>query len=461
MDKPQPTQPKRIVPPMKAIIAASFVAVLVIASTISLTVARAQSYDSYDRGGWVPRGWSGDYWGQSYDDSSAYGPGAAYRAPLRRGYPTVSLRNIAAMKAAIARYQRIVARGGWKPIPRVAVKIGLRPGMRHPVVALLRRRLEATGDLQPGYGASIRFDYYLERALRRFQLRHGLEPTGDLVDRSRRRNFGTRTLIALNVPARARLQQLRANLRRIRNLAPRVGKRYVLVNIPAAQVEAVENDRVVSRHVAVVGKPGRASPILSSAIHQINFNPSWTLPPTVIREDLIPKGRQMQRRNQSVLERYGIDAYASPGGRKLNPRKINWFSPAVYNYMYRQEPGPENPLGFVKINFHNKYAVYLHDTPSKTIFGRNDRAASSGCVRVQNIERLVTWLLDEKPGWSRRRVAMMRRTGARKDVNLSGRTKIHFAYITAWATPDGVVNFRRDLYGRDQRFGVSRMAAAY
>ena len=417
----------------------------------------APAAQAKDQNNWVPRGWLSDAWGQSYD----YSGGSAPQAELRRGRPTLSRKNIAPMKAAIARYKKIVAKGGWRPIPKAAVKAGLRTGISHPAVALLRKRLIATGDLRSRSGYSTSFDYYVANALRRFQTRNGLKPTGDLVDLSRRRNFGSRTLMALNVPAKARLRQLQTNLRRIRDLSRRVGKRYVMVNLPAAQVEAVENDRVVSRHVAVVGKRERASPLLSSTISQVNFNPVWTLPPTVIQKDLIPKGRKMMRGKKNVLQHYGIDAYSRATGRKLDPRKINWRSGAVYNYLYRQQPGPDNPLGFVKINFPNKYSVYMHDTPKKTIFGRNIRAASSGCIRVQNIEKLITWLLNKNPGWSRSRVTDMRRSGKRLDVGLKARTRVHFVYVTAWATGDGPVNFRRDVYRKDQRYGVSRMAANY
>ncbi|MEM8628039.1 MAG: L,D-transpeptidase family protein, partial [Pseudomonadota bacterium] len=189
------------------------------------------------------------------------------------------------------------------------------------------------------------------------------------------------------------------------------------------------------------------------------FNPDWTLPPTVIRKDLIPKGRRMARAKQSVLTRYGIDAYTSHGGRKLDPKRVNWSSSSVYNYVYKQEPGPENPLGFVKIDFHNAHAVYIHDTPSKRVFGRADRAASSGCVRVQDISRLVTWMLRGNGNWSAGRVAQMKKSGESLNVSLKRQVPVHFVYMTSWVAPDGSVQFRRDLYGKDRRYGVSRLAS--
>lgn len=361
-----------------------------------------------------------------------------------RGFPTVSPSNIEPMKAAIKRYAQIVERGGWKTLPDGQ----LQAGMSGPSVAVLRERLLLSGDLKEPSAYPEEFDYYLERAVKRFQASNGLTPTG-IVDK--------RTIAALNVPAAARLRQLRTNLARVGELAQSAGKRYVLVNIPAAQIEAVENDRVVSRHSGVVGKIDRQTPLLRSAIHEINFNPVWILPPTVIEKDLIPKGREMQRRSQDVLAKYGIDAYGADG-RKLDSTKINWSAGGASSLTYKQQPGKDNPLGFLKINFHNNYSVYMHDTPSESLFGRNFRAASSGCVRVQSIEQLGLWLLAENGGWSQERVETMKKSGERQDVRLRKPVPLYFVYITAWATEDGVIQFRRDLYQKD---GVGETASAY
>jgi murein L,D-transpeptidase YcbB/YkuD len=360
-----------------------------------------------------------------------------------RGFPTLAAANIEAMKTAIRRYGDVVAQGGWPTVPDRVLELG----MTDPAVALLSERLIASGDLR-GQGPSARFDGALEKAVKRFQASNGLSPTG-VVDK--------RTVAALNVPAVVRLKQLKVNQARLMEYARSMPRRYVLVNIPAQQVEAVENDRVVSRHAGVVGKPDRPSPVLRSAVHELNFNPVWTLPPTVISQDLIPKGVDMQRKGQNVLLKYGIDAYDG-SGRKLAPESIDWSSPQVRNLTFRQQPGKENPMGFLKINFHNAFSVYLHDTPSESIFGRNFRAASSGCVRVQGIETLAAWLLADNGGWSESRVAEMKTTGERQDVKLRRPVPLYFVYITAWVTEDGVVQFRRDLYLKD---GLGAVAAAY
>jgi len=358
------------------------------------------------------------------------------------GYPTLAPDNMAAMKAAIKRYADIVARGGWDPIPTGESE----QAMSGSGVARLRKRLESTGELRAGGGGA--FDGSLQRALQRYQASNGLPATGAL---------DKRTIAALNVPASARLRQLRTNLTRLTELSGSATRKYVLVNIPAAQIEAVENQKVISRHAGVVGKMDRQTPILRSSITQLNFNPVWTLPPTVIEKDLVPRGQDMRRRGQNVLTKFGIEAFDG-NGRKLDVTRIDWTGSQARNLTYRQQPGPENPLGFVKINFDNNFSTYMHDTPSQSLFNKNFRAASSGCVRVQNIDQLAAWLLADNGDWTRARVLAMKKSGERKDVTLKKPVTLFFAYITAWANEDGTVQFRRDVYQRD---GVGLTASAY
>ncbi|MDX2203771.1 MAG: L,D-transpeptidase family protein [Hyphomicrobiaceae bacterium] len=357
-----------------------------------------------------------------------------WEATPPKGFPTLSAANIAATKTAIKRYEDIARNGGWGTLPNVK----LSDGMTHQAVAILRDRLFLSGDLQERSN-SFAFDYYVEKAVKRFQASNGLPPTG-VVDAT--------TVAALNVSADARLKQLKTNLTRLQELVRGAPKKYVLVNIPAAQIEAIENGQVASRHAGVVGKPDRPTPILTSAIHELNFNAVWHLPPTVITQDLIPKGREMQARGQSVLTKFHIDAYGADG-KKLDPQKVNWATPLVRSLSFKQQPGPDNPLGFVKINFHNTHSVYMHDTPSQSLFGRNLRAASSGCVRIHGIEQLAAWLVAEQ-GWNQEHVLHMKQSGERRDVKLKKPVPLYFAYITAWATEDGVVQFRRDLYSKDK-----------
>lgn len=362
-----------------------------------------------------------------------------------KGFPTLSSTNLNAMKAAITLYADVVAQGGFPRIPESEGTMAI--GLLSPTVALVKQRLAMSSDLRREENdGSTNFGYELEKGVKRFQASNGLTPTG-VIDK--------RTVAALNVPAAARLKQLQINVARLTTLSVGLPKKYILVNIPAQQIEAVEGNDVYSRHSGVVGKLDRQTPILKSSIQQLNFNPVWHLPPTVVSQDLIPKGIEMQRRNQDVLAKLGIDAYGADG-RKLDSSKIKWTTASGLSF--KQQPGPENPLGFVKLNFPNSHSTYMHSTPSDNLFTRNFRAASSGCVRVSSIETLVDWVLRDQGGWSPERIAGIKTSGERLDVTLKKPVPLYWAYITAWATADGVIQFRRDLYEKD---GVGAVAAAY
>ena len=169
-----------------------------------------------------------------------------------------------------------------------------------------------------------------------------------------------------------------------------------MCNIPAAQLEAIENGIVMSRHIAVVGKPDRPSPELNSRIVEINFNPYWTVPVSIVRKDLIPK----MQAEPDYLTRYKI-RILDPKNNELTPAQINWFSDEAVNYKFKQDPGDHNSLGSIRINFPSAHGVYMHDTPYKNLFGEDVRFDSSGCMRIQNVRDLVNWLLSETNGWSR------------------------------------------------------------
>jgi murein L,D-transpeptidase YcbB/YkuD len=349
------------------------------------------------------------------------------------GWPTLSAANIPPTKAAIVQYQSIVAQGGW---PTVGSD-----------VVVLHRRLEISGDL---VGRSIpdEYDAALTEAVKKFQRRHALPPTGamDAV-----------TIKAMNVPAVVRLGQLQAGLKQLQHLAPTAPARYVVVNIPAAQVEAVESGQVAQRHAAVVGKPARPSPELTSKIQEINFNPYWYVPKSIIYKDLVPKAREFTRRGQDFLSAYHMQAFDA-AGNPIDSRQIDWNGTEVYNYQFRQLPWSENSLGYIKINFPNKDAVYMHDTPLKSLFGRAERFDSSGCVRVHNVDTLAAWILRDTPGWDINRIQAMKQTGEQIDAKLSKPLPVYFTYISAWGLPDGSVQFRPDIYNQD---GGDTTASAY
>jgi len=353
--------------------------------------------------------------------------------------PMLSPSTVQTTADAITQYEGIVARGGW---PKVPPTDRLRLGNRHPSVVPLRKRLIVAGDLEATAGDTDVFDSYVEAAVRRFQMRHGVTVDGIV----RQQTFNS-----LNIPADLRLAQLKVNLARLRSLSVNLGNRYVVCNIPAAQIEAIENGVAVTRHTAVVGKPDRPSPDINSKIIEINFNPYWTVPVSIVRRDLIP----LMQKDPDYLSNERIRIFDMHGD-ELTPSQIDWYSTEAVNYRFKQDPGDFNSLGSIRINFPNKDGVYMHDTPLKNLFGEDFRFHSSGCVRVQNVRELVDWLLRDTPGWSPDHIDAVIKSGERVDARLLKPVPLHWVYITAWATPDGVVQFRDDIYNRD---GLGQFAA--
>jgi murein L,D-transpeptidase YcbB/YkuD len=346
--------------------------------------------------------------------------------------PTLSPATVAPTEQAIGKYEGIVAAGGW---PQVPPTDRLRLGNRHPSVVPLRKRLAVAGDLGASGGEQEVFDSYVDAAVRRFQARHGINVDGVV----RKQTFE-----AMNIPAPVRLTQLKTNITRLRALTKGLTGRFVVCNLPAAQIEAIEDNVAVTRHTAVVGKPDRPSPEINSRIVEINFNPYWTVPVSIVRRDLIPK----MQAEPDYLGSNHIRIF-NMSGDELKPSQINWYSEEAVNFRFKQDPGAFNSLGSIRINFPNKDGVYMHDTPLKNLFGEDMRFHSSGCVRVQNVRELVDWLLRDTSGWSRPEIDEVIKSGDRKDARLKRPVPLHWVYITAWATPDGVVQFREDIYNRD------------
>jgi murein L,D-transpeptidase YcbB/YkuD len=354
--------------------------------------------------------------------------------------PTLAPETVQHTEMAVARYEQVVANGGW---PQVPLNDRLRTGARNPAVPALRQRLKLAGDLDPAAVENDVYDSYVETAVRRFQVRHGLSADG---------RPGKLTFDALNVPADQRLSQLKTNLARLRAFDTKSAQRFVVCNIPAAQLEAIENGTVMSRHIAVVGKPDRPSPDINSRIVEINFNPYWTVPVSIVRKDLIPK----MQAEPDYLTKNKI-RILDPKNNELTPAQINWFSEEAVNYKFKQDPGDLNSLGSIRINFPSPHGVYMHDTPYKNLFGEDVRFHSSGCMRIQNVRDLVSWMLSETSGWSRIEIDEVIKSGERKDAKLKTPVPLHWIYVTAWSTADGVVQFRDDIYNRD---GLSPPAAA-
>ena len=364
-------------------------------------------------------------WEQKYDADAGL-------TVNRTTTPMLSPQTVQMTEAAIQQYQDLVARGGWQPVPTGAT---LKLGSKGPAVVALRRRLMVTGDLAADAGDAPVFDSFVNAGVMRFQIRHGIGANGVVAQQ---------TFQALNVPAEERLRQLQLNLVRLRAYAGNLGNRFISMNIPAAAVETVENGQVFSHHQAGVGKIDRQSPVMQAKVVEINFNPFWTVPVSIIRKDLIPK----MQADPNYLTDNKIRVI-DKSGQEVPPSAVNWNSMDAVNYRFRQDPGADfNSLGVVRVNIPNQWGVYMHDTPSKGIFGDDFRFVSSGCVRVQNIRDYIAWILKDTPGWDRDHIDEAIRSGARIDAKLTQPVPVFWVYITAWAN-DGLVQFREDIYKRD------------
>ncbi|MDP9137580.1 MAG: L,D-transpeptidase family protein [Pseudomonadota bacterium] len=338
-----------------------------------------------------------------------------------------------AMMRAIARYERIVSQGGWPKLDNVR-KLG--PGSDGPAVLLLKKRLAAEGYLALDARADENFDAMTKQAVLRFQRNHGLAPTGR-VDKQ--------VAQVMNVPADRRLATLRANLPRVEEYSRDLGTRYIVVNIPAAQLEAVTDGSVYSRHNIIAGKPERPSPVVSTQIADLNFNPYWNAPASIVEKDIIPAVLKDPRH----LDNMNIRIFDGVGGPEVDPATIDWANTRGDRYHFRQEPGGENAMATVKINFPSPFGVYMHDTPAKKLFTAGDRYFSSGCVRVDQVHVLVDWILRGQDGWDRDRISMVSDSSERVDVKVSDGPQLRWVYLTAWAAEDGRVHFRPDIYDLD------------
>lgn len=377
-------------------------------------------------------------WQQKFDA----GANAAQAERIKSSTPLLSQETAAAIEQAIPRLQEQQARGGW---PKIQSAMRLKVGSRSEVVGRLRQRLVASGDMPPeqaGLGYNDTFDSYVDAAVRRFQVRHGLRPDG-VVDQT--------VMDVMNVPVETRISQLQMNLVRIRSMSGFLGERYIFMNIPAAELEMVEGGQVVERHNAVVGQLERQTPILTSQVREINFFPYWHVPVSIIKKDLIPK----MQTEPDYLAKNHIRIFDNKG-QEVSPESVDWNSAQALQYQFRQDPGGDNAMSTVKVSFPNPYDVYMHDTPFKDLFGDNNRFYSSGCMRIQSIEGLVTWLLRDTPGWTPEAVARALSDGQRLDAKLKTPVPVYTNYITAWATTEGVIHFRDDIYNKD---GVGMLVA--
>lgn len=387
-------------------------------------------------------------------------PGLPPRPPLPEERPAALLATVAAAPDPAARlaglpppsgrYARLVgllaelravaAAGGWTrlpPLPRLA------PGEAHPQVPLLRRRLRETGDLVgPAEGEEI--DAALEAGLRAFQARHGLVPDGIL---------GARTAAALAAPVEARISQVILALERRRRVPPDLGPRHLFVNIAdfalklVDRVEGPRGERTVATRAVIVGTRYHQTPTFAAPLTEVVLNPYWNVPRSIAVGELLPQIRRdpawLARNHMVVLDE---------AGRRVDPRGVPWFElgRGRFPFRLRQEPGPDNALGRIKFEMPNPHGVYLHDTPSRELFGRPVRTFSHGCIRVEDPLGLAELLLGAQ-GVDRAALEAGIATGIRRAIRLREPLLVYVTYLTAFVNADGTVHFRDDVYGRDER----------
>jgi murein L,D-transpeptidase YcbB/YkuD len=340
---------------------------------------------------------------------------------------------------ALVRYRDTASKGGW---PTISPGPKIRRDDRGKRVVAVRNRLIAAGDLSSRLSNEADlFDDVLEEAARRFQKRHGLEVDGVI---------GPMTLAALNVPVEERVRQIEVNLERWRWLPQDLGQRYILVNIANFELEVVEKSQLVMIMQVVVGKPYRRTPVFSDRMTYLVLSPYWHIPPSIAVKDKLP----LIRKDQTYLATHDIKVFQSWGAetREIDPQTIDWSKVTVkdFNYRLRQEPGPLNALGRVKFMFPNKFNVYLHDTPSRELFGEVVRTFSSGCIRIEKPIELAEYLLRSDVKWTRKNILAAIDRRVEQTVRLPEPMPVHLLYWTAWAEEEGSIQFRGDIYGRDQ-----------
>jgi murein L,D-transpeptidase YcbB/YkuD len=337
------------------------------------------------------------------------------------------------LKAAMEKFRTLVRAGGWTAIPDGP---SIKPGMEDDRLPALRKRLIASGELEAKHDKGILLDAPVIAALKRFQLRHGIEADGAV---------GKATLAALNVSAEERLRQIQANMERWRWMPRQLDATHIAVNLPAAHLELVRNGEIHMAMRVVVGDVKHQTPSMATTMSSVVLNPTWTVPPSIATKEILPK----LRKDSNYLVSNNMQILDLPEGTpEAQGIGMDWNKYSKFPWRIRQAPGPDNALGQVKFNLANGDDIYLHDTPKRQYFGRIFRALSHGCVRVERPVQLAQALLSSE--WAPRLDDLIAATET-KTLKLEKPLTVYLMYMTAWADEDGTMHFREDLYGHDGR----------
>ena len=338
-----------------------------------------------------------------------------------------------ALQAALGRYRGLAASGGW---PELSNGPTIRPGDEGPRIAVLAGRLAASGDLASAAAGSSYYDETLQSAVRRFQLRHGLEPDA-LVGRA--------TLRALNVSVGQRINQLRVNLERMRPYLDIDVENYVLVNIVAFQATLVRGGQAAWTTNVIVGGVEDQTPEFHSELKSVVFNPTWSVPYSIASEEMLPRIIQ----NSDYFTDNGYQVF-DRDGNPVDPAGVDWkaFSERNFPFSLVQRPGPANQLGRIKFMVPNPYSVCIHDTPARSLFANVNRALSHGCVRIYDPLSVAEIVLSSE-GMTREEIDMQIESGETRTVALEEPLPVYIVYWTAESGDGGGVHFYRDIYERD------------
>ncbi|MDA0339124.1 MAG: L,D-transpeptidase family protein [Proteobacteria bacterium] len=339
------------------------------------------------------------------------------------------------LRYALTLYRSYAYAGGWAPIPD---EPSLKPGMTDPRVSILRKHLAMTDNADPATPETAAlYDDKLAEAVAFFQIRHGLDADGVVGPATRR---------ALNISAQERVDQVRVNLERARWVLHNLGDEFFIVNIAGFDAFLIRNGTPVWTSRVVVGRPYRKTPVFRAEISYMVLNPTWSVPPTIMRKDKLPA----IAKDQTYLARNNMDLRDS-AGHVIDPDTIDWEAANRNGLPYQivQRPGPDNALGKIKFMFPNEHFVYLHDTPNRELFDKSVRTFSSGCIRLQNPVDLAERLLEGQENWTRASLDAALATGKSKNVTLAHKIPIIITYWTVQPSPVVGVRFFPDVYDRD------------
>lgn len=344
------------------------------------------------------------------------------------------------LKTALKKYRTMEKEGEWPPIPAGKT---IWPGEPDDRVPAIVHRLARSCDIDAKVSDLTYYDRSLKPCIVRFQTRYGLDPDG-LV--------GPKTLAAMNIPLSRLIQKIIINMERWRWRQHNLGKKYILVNITNFDLFAFDTEHIALEMPVIVGSVKHQTPVFSSHIRYIDMNPYWNIPKSIAVNEELPK----LKKNPYYLVNRHVRLFASgkADAKELNSTAINWagISPArMAQYRLRQDPGPWNSLGNIKFVFPNPYAVYMHDTPGKSLFSHSRRDFSHGCIRVSNPSGLAAFVLEgtaEK--WSLEKINTILKSGKRQIIRLPTPLPVHITYQTTWVDKNGMIYFNEDLYDQDE-----------